>query len=115
MQIPAGVLAGPATDRRAPISQGALKSGGKLTPELLVVDGLIFKPGQLVRLDVQPSETAVEEGHFAQLISVFLSKAHAGREKINKEAEKVQVITYLTFLRQGKSLSHWFRMLSLSV
>lgn len=56
-----------------------------------MVEGLIFKPGQLVRVDLQVSETATEEGQFVQLISIFLSKAHAGRKTINEEAEKVQV------------------------
>lgn len=60
-------------------------------PELVVVEGLTFRPGQAVRIEFQLSETAGEEGQFAKLISGFLSKAAAGRHVINEEAEKVQV------------------------
>ncbi len=55
-----------------------------------MVEGLTFRVGQAVRLEFQLSETATEEGQFAMLISGFLSKAAAGRQVINEEAEKVQ-------------------------
>ncbi len=56
-----------------------------------MVDGLIFRPGQLVRVDVQESELAKLEGKFADLLDEFLQKARAGREKVVEEANSLQV------------------------
>ena len=56
----------------------------------MVAEGLTFRPGQAVRVEFQLAETAAEEGQFAKLISGFLSKAAAGRQVINEEAEQVQ-------------------------
>ena len=50
------------------ILQEALVSLSKSStePELVVVEGLTFRPGQAVRIEFQLSETAGEEGQFAK-------------------------------------------------
>ena len=72
------------------VTRGSSLQKESLEPELVVLEGLTFRPGQFVRIELQLADTAAEEGQFAKLISGFLSKAAAGRQVINEEAEKVQ-------------------------
>ena len=90
----------------AAATQSCGRLAKNLEPELLVVDGLTFRPGESVRMELQIAENATEEGHFAKLVSAFLSKAHAGRKKINEEAEKVQVSSP----KPGSAIEEWSRL-----
>jgi hypothetical protein len=62
------------------------------------VEGLIFRPGQLVRLELLDSDVAADEGSFAQMLGEFLARARAGKREVVEEAEALQVHWATSFL-----------------
>lgn len=54
------------------------------------MEGLIFRPGQLVRLELLDSDVAADEGSFAQMLGEFLARARAGKREVVEEAEALQ-------------------------
>jgi len=82
--------AGLASSGAVPKAAGP-SSSKPVETELLTVEGLIFRPGQLVRLELMDSEVAADEGRFAQVLGQFLDKARAGKKQVVEEADSLQV------------------------
>lgn len=82
------------TDKEPAVSASRNTNGKDPQSDAIVVDGLIFKPGQLIRLQLEASNVASEEEQFANLVAAFLQKAHAGRQAINAESDKLQVTSF---------------------
>lgn len=86
--------------------QEAVKApAAKPDPDLVTVGSLVFRPNQLVRVELTSSDIAADEAKYADVLKQFLARAQSEREKINVQSDKLQVGTFLRFLRLLRPLS----------
>lgn len=75
-----------------------MRSAGKAVAESREMEeetknGLTFREGQLVRLELSCSEVAAEEGDFVALLEAFLGRAGASQAAVTAKAAALQVRT----------------------
>ena len=88
------MIVGPPLTPAANLSRGKLTPlnlAPKLDPDLVTVGNLVFRPHQLVRVELSSSDIAADEAKYAAVLDKFLARAQAERQKINSRSDQLQV------------------------